>query len=268
MSVTPTASAISPGQPLGEAEQARVLETFHHDGVALVPGVLNVDECAALRDAIDRVFANAPVDATRGSYSPLVMGKMATHEAVYRDLAVREPFLSLAEAIVGQSCRYMDTVCIRNGPSKAIDFWHVDLNNYVEFPLPPEVPRHDPRIKMPVHWFSFQIALTDIESIEHGPTQFVPGSHYSGRGVPTQDNPTFEGRGPQSVLCRAGDIYLFNHQTWHRGSPNLSNRTRYLTQTQYGNTHMTQRFAYCGQHGITEEMLREADPRLRKLLGM
>ena len=35
------------------------------------------------------------------------------------------------------------------------------------------------------------------------------------------------------VYCRAGDIYLFNHQTWHRGRPNTSTRTRYLMQLQY-----------------------------------
>ena len=145
--------------------------------------------------------------------------------------------------------------------------WHIDLSNYIEFRLPPEVPRHDPRIRMPVFWFSFQIALTDIESAEFGPTQFVPGSHYSGRLVPTQDNPIFEGRGPKDVLCKAGDIYLFNHQTWHRGSPNKSNRMRYLTQVQYCNGTMAQRFAGSAVHGITDEMLATANPRLRSIVG-
>ncbi|MCX5661461.1 MAG: phytanoyl-CoA dioxygenase family protein [Planctomycetota bacterium] len=158
-------------------------------------------------------------------------------------------------------------MAIRNGPSQAIDFWHVDLNNYVEFPLPAEVPRHDPRIRMPVFWFSFQIALTDLESSEFGPTQFVPGSHYSGRGLPTQDNPTFEGVGPKEVFCRAGDIYLFNHQTWHRGSPNRSQRVRYLLQTQFCVGTMSQRFAGSVQHGMTDAMLDGADAKLLAVLG-
>jgi ectoine hydroxylase-related dioxygenase (phytanoyl-CoA dioxygenase family) len=34
-------------------------------------------------------------------------------------------------------------------------------------------------------------------------------------------------------LCKAGDAYLFNHQLWHRGSTNRSDRRRYLMQNQY-----------------------------------
>jgi ectoine hydroxylase-related dioxygenase (phytanoyl-CoA dioxygenase family) len=120
---------------------------------------------------------------------------------------------------------------LRNGLDKAISHWHVDSN--VEFPLPPDVPRHDPRIQVPVLWMTFQIALTDIDSEENGPTQFVPTSHYSGRLPYAPDKPEFEGHGPVSLLCKAGDMYLTNHQTWHRGAPNRSSRTRYVLQMQY-----------------------------------
>ena len=66
----------------------------------------------------------------------------------------------------------------------------------------------------------------DITRLEHGPTQYVPGSHYSGRPPASQEDPVFEGQGPKTVFCHAGDIYFTNHQTWHRGAPNTSNRTR------------------------------------------
>jgi len=59
---------------------------------------------------------------------------------------------------------------------------------------------------MPVFWFSFQIALSDIDTPEKGPTEIVPGSHYSGRKVNREGPYDFEGRGPTPVLCRAGDI--------------------------------------------------------------
>ena len=102
---------------------------------------------------------------------------------------------------------------------------------------------------MPVLWFTVQVPLTDIETVEQGPTQYVPGSHYSGRtvdrvrpsGHPRSDTvtfdadeePEFEGRGPVSMLCKAGDIYLQDPMTWHRGGPNTSDRTRYLLQLIY-----------------------------------
>ena len=76
----------------------------------------------------------------------------------------------------------------------------------VHFPLPDDVPRFDPRIQMQVLWITVQMALTDIETIDQGPTQYVPGSHYSGRGPNDQDHPEFDGRGPTSVFCKAGDI--------------------------------------------------------------
>ena len=79
---------------------------------------------------------------------------------------------------------------------------------------------------MPVMWITVQVALTDIESIEHGPTQYVPGSHYSGRTPNDQENPVFDGIGPVSAFSKAGDIYLQDPMCWHRGAPNTSDRTR------------------------------------------
>ena len=113
----------------------------------------------------------------------------------------------------------------------------------MEIPLPDDVPRFDARMRMPVFWFTVQVALSDIETIEHGPTQYVPGSHYSGRRPPANEEPTFEGRGPKSVFCRAGDIYFTNHQTWHRGAPNTSGRVRYVMQVQYAQRWTVYRFS-------------------------
>jgi ectoine hydroxylase-related dioxygenase (phytanoyl-CoA dioxygenase family) len=95
---------------------------------------------------------------------------------------------------------------------------------------------------MPVFWMTIQIALTDIDSVEHGATQFVPGSHYSGRRPEVGERPMFEGQGPIPILCKAGDIYLTNHQCWHRGGPNESNRTRYLMQLQFAQRWADARF--------------------------
>ena len=115
---------------------------------------------------------------------------------------------------------------LRSGQGVAIGKWHVDDELF--FPLPEAVPRHDPRILMPVCWLTVQRALTDIELITHGPTQYIRGSHYSGRKPPDMGTPDFEGRGPQSIYCMAGDIYLHDPQCWHRGAPNDSDRVRYF----------------------------------------
>jgi ectoine hydroxylase-related dioxygenase (phytanoyl-CoA dioxygenase family) len=81
-------------------------------------------------------------------------------------------------------------------------------------------------------WMSVQMPLTDVMTPESGPTEVVRGSHRAGR-LPANEDPVFQGRVAEPVLCRAGDIYLFNHQVWHRGRPNTSGDTRYLMQLQY-----------------------------------
>jgi ectoine hydroxylase-related dioxygenase (phytanoyl-CoA dioxygenase family) len=162
---------------------------------------------------------------------------------LFRALVTREPIQSLAAAVLGGEPRFNALNVIRNEPGQAISRWHVD--DVVEFPLPPDIARFDPRLRMPVLWFTVQVALSDITAIEHGPTQYVPGSHYSGRQpviADGQDDPVFEGRRAEAVFCRAGDIYLTNHQTWHRGAPNTSDRVRYVLQLQYAQRWADTRF--------------------------
>jgi hypothetical protein len=231
-----TDSRITAGSKLDPAHQERVLEEFYREGFALVGGVLSADEVACLRGLADDLIDN-PDKLTRGYASPVYNAMVlrctqALHRA-FCDMLIREPFLSLAEAILGPNVAFCGQNVIRSEPGTGISLWHVD--DILEFPLPPEVPRHDPRIRMPVFWFSFQIALSDINSPENGPTEIVPGSHYSGRDVPRGEGAKmeFDGRGPVPVLCKAGDIYLFNHQLWHRGAVNTSERRRYLMQNQY-----------------------------------
>ena len=109
--------------------------------------------------------------------------------------------------------------------------------------------------------------MSDIESVEDGPTQFVPGSHYSGRNPNSQSDPEFEGKGPVSMFCKAGDIYLQNNQCWHRGAPVLSDRTRYVFQSQYAAKWAYTRFGVYNDVPVAPSVLDRADETLRELLG-
>ena len=231
---------IRPGAPLSETESRRVVEQFHRDGYALVRGVLEPGEIAALRESIDAIFADpAALERHRHGIS-FVAARLWTGPSIFGEMVVREPIHSLVTAILGPGHEIVGMNAIVNGPGSAISNWHVD--DVLEWPLPECISRHDARMTMPVLWLSVQIALSDLEAEEFGPGQFVPGSHYSGRRPPEGENPTFDGRGPHSVLCRAGDLYLQNHQCWHRGAPNRSDRTRYILQQQYGTRWAVRRF--------------------------
>ena len=260
---------ILPGEYLDASEMQETLDVFYRDGFSIIPGVLTKDEVAVIREVTDRCF-NDPVlvgtSYTSGAGDGFVLRNTIELDSVFVDMLIREPILSLAEAILGTDCKFCGQNVIRNGPGQAIASWHVD--DCVEFPLPEDVPRHDPRVRMPIQWLTIQVALSDIDTEDDGPTQFVPGSHYSGRPPNCQENPIFEGKGPISALCKAGDIYLQNNQCWHRGAPVISNGMRYVFQSQYAAQWAFRRFSEYNHVPVPPTVLNRASDQLRGVLGV
>jgi hypothetical protein len=276
-------SPILPGEPFSPEKTQQIAQQFFRDGYVHIPGVLTPGEVTALRDKSDELFSD-PELAERtnpeladvryiqlGKHQeseetlPFILRNTIELDPIFRDMLLREPILSLAEAVVGENCKFCGQNVLRNLPGLSIDRWHVDGS--VHFPVPDNVQRHDPRLRMTVMWFTVQMALSDIDSLEQGPTQYVPGSHYSGRNPNDQENPEFEGRGPVSILCKAGDIYLQDPQCWHRGAPNLSNTTRYILQSQYAAYWAYWRFSLCNSVPVPENELKTSSDRMLKLLG-
>ncbi len=218
-------------------------ETFFREGCVLVPGALAPELVDALRQKTDECAADPTIDKRHLSWvgDTFVLRRCQEIDAIFDELTRHPEIFRCAEAILGNGAAFNAMNVIRNGTGQAISRWHVD--DTLEFPLPPDIPRFDARLRMPVLWLTVQVALSDIDGIENGPTQFVPGSHYSGRYPPEgKEEPQFEGYPPYAMLCKAGDIYLFNHQTWHRGAPNTSERTRYVLQIQYAKRWANARF--------------------------
>lgn len=236
-------TAIQPGQPFDEERTRQITEEFFREGSVVVPNVLSPEEVTALREQTDDYFLRRetiPPQHVSYVYGAFVLRRGAELDPLYAAIVTREPIHSLVTAVLGPQPRFNALNVIRNEPGQAISRWHVD--DVLEFPLPEDIPRFDARIRMPVLWFTVQVALSDISDLAHGPTQYVPGSHYSGRHPVSQEDPVFEGQGPQPIFCRAGDIYFTNHQTWHRGAPNTSDRIRYVMQLQYATRWADARF--------------------------
>lgn len=214
---------------------------FDRDGSVLIPGVLTSEEVAALRDKTDAYALNPDKTSRHSSWAgtAFVLRQCEEIGTPFTEMMTHPRILPIVEAVLGPGFVFNAMNVIRNERGQAISNWHVD--DVLELPLPPDVPSFDRRMRMPVLWFTVQVALSDIDSLDNGPTQFVPGSHYSGR-KPNPDALVFDGRGPEAVFCKAGDIYLTNHQTWHRGAPNLSDRVRYVMQVQYAARWADRRF--------------------------
>ena len=276
-------SLILSGKPFSEEKTTQIAQQFFRDGFVHIPGVLTEDEVTALREKTDAFF-NDPELAERtnpdladvryiqmGTHAdssetlPFILRNTIELDPIFRDMLLREPILSLAEAIVGKNCKFCGQNMLRNLPGLSISNWHVD--GAVHFPVSDEMPRHDPRLRMPVMWFTVQMALNDIDSIDEGPTQYVRGSHYSGRHPNDPENPEFEGNKPVSIYCKAGDIYLQDPQCWHRGAPNLSDKTRYILQSQYAANWAYWRFSLCNGVPVPEDALQNASDQLLSLLG-
>ena len=276
-------SLILSGKLFSEEKTTQIAQQFFRDGFVHIPGVLTEDEVTALREKTDAFF-NDPELAERtnpdladvryiqmGTHAdssetlPFILRNTIELDPIFRDMLLREPILSLAEAIVGKNCKFCGQNMLRNLPGLSISNWHVDGS--VHFPVSDEMPRHDPRLRMPVMWFTVQMALNDIDSIDEGPTQYVRGSHYSGRHPNDPENPEFEGNKPVSIYCKAGDIYLQDPQCWHRGAPNLSDKTRYILQSQYAANWAYWRFSLCNGVPVPEDALQNASDQLLSLLG-
>ena len=235
--------ALESGEPFSAERNREIADEFAREGCVLVPGVLSPEEVQSLRERTDDYFRRRdeiPPQHVSTVYGAFVLRRGAELDPLFASVVTREPIQSLVAAVLGPRPRFNALNVIRNEPGQAISRWHVD--DVLEFPLPESIPRFDSRMRMPVFWFTVQVALSDITAIEHGPTQYVPGSHYSGRHPAGQEDPVFEGQGPRAVFCRAGDIYFTNHQAWHRGAPNTSDRVRYVMQLQYAQRWADARF--------------------------
>ena len=261
-----------PAKPLPRDVLNIVLTDFYQNGATIIRNVLSREECERIVTRVDEIFAEPYFmqmrnvkDTRHDDKVPIVVHRLFECDFMFRDLLVREPIISIAESVLGEHCHCIAQGCILNRKDLGINRFHVD--DGIEFPITPEMERHDPRLRMPVLRMSVQIALTDQDDVKYGPSQFVPGSHYSGRQPNDPEFPTFDGKKPISLLMKAGDLYLLNGQTWHQGAPNQTDRVRYLFHQVYGQRFVAQRFWPYLNYRMSDHVLEGADERLLRVLG-
>ena len=243
-------SVILAGEKFSREKTQEIVGKFYRDGFVHIPNVLTKIEVRALIEKTDQLMDDPNIrdrinpelgdpkyvqlykHSITGEEQPFILRNCIELDEIYRDMLLREPIFSLAEAVVGKDNKFCGANVLRNTPGLSIDKWHTDAEE-AYFPLPEDIKRHDSKLHMPVFWFTVQFPLTDTDSIEYGPTEYVPESHYSGRNPPKEEPVVFDGNEPVSVFAKAGDVYLHDPMCWHRGAPNASSRTRYLFQTQY-----------------------------------
>lgn len=242
------------------------VQAMERDGYAYFPALLEEEEVARLRAAmglLQPLEASFDRDQTveSGGFINKSVNNAFNRDPLFLQYLDKPGVIELAEAVHGEDCHVIGMTAWMTGPGRPDQNLHTD---WQPLTLPKEV-MADPRVKVPIFITTAHFYLDDIDQ-ELGPTNFVPGSHLSGRTP--QGDVTWQGGGEQSILCRAGDVVLFRCEVWHRGTANRSKRTRYLLQVHYAKRMITQKFPpYLNRFQFDPEFLDRATPRQLRLLG-
>ena len=242
------------------------VKALEEDGFVYLPAILDADEVAALRTAMDRLEAiPASFDKHTTPESNGFLNKSINNvfnrDAHFLQFLDRSEVIEIEEAIHGEDCHIIGMTAWITGPGRPDQQLHAD---WQPLELPPAV-MANPNVKIPIYITTAHFYLDDLyEAL--GPTQFIPGSHRAGR-APKGDT-SFQGVGPQNILCNAGDVVIFRSEVWHRGTANTSSQNRYLLQVHYAQRMITQKFPpYLNQFQFDPALLAQTTQRQRRLLG-
>lgn len=249
------------GRKADDGQIREWVKQFHRDGYLFLPNVLPAEWTAELRADLDRALAERTDDC--GGFVELRM-RMFETSAANLCLFDMEPIASFAEALVSPICHVIHNNSFLTPIGKGLDFWHQDdPPHYIVTDGQPPT-----NVRLPVLLFTCNYYLTDVPAPEYGPTEVIPGSHLFGAAPPSQklDGTPWEEK-VVSCVGPAGSVVMFNNQVWHRGGPNRSDRVRYITQVSYARRIIGHKYGTFMNYQMPEHVYRDADPRLKRLLG-
>ncbi|HET9394314.1 MAG TPA: phytanoyl-CoA dioxygenase family protein [Candidatus Rubrimentiphilum sp.] len=192
---------------LTDAERA----TLDTDGYVIVD-LLNAEQLAKVRTAIDRLIAQARLDPTWRAGGTLHLIDLVNDPAF--DPVWKSPRLLAAIAhILGYDLKIGSLAYRAPKPGYGAQTLHADY--------------------MQVHSGEYMaataiVALVDFTA-ENGPTRIVPGSHRQ-RNTPTPADADTPHPSQRLMQCKAGSAIVFNGHVLHSGTRNVSNETRHALQ--------------------------------------
>jgi len=251
------------GKTVGDEQIRKWVEAFHRDGCLFLTNVLPPEWCAELRADLERALSGNPNGLNQDNASLILAHRMFETSAANLRLFDMEPIASFAEALIARNCHVIHNNSFMTPPGRGITTWHQDdpPHYLVTEGEPPT------NVRLPVMVFTANYYLTDVTERAHGGTETIPGSHLYGASPPGVIEGTRWEESVQYNLGPAGSVILFNCQVWHRGGPNTSDRTRYITQVTYGRRLVGHKYYPFMNYTMPEHVYVGASPRLRRLLG-
>ncbi|MEM7032283.1 MAG: phytanoyl-CoA dioxygenase family protein [Chloroflexota bacterium] len=251
------------------------IEAMERDGYVYFPGFLNAEEIAELRTVahqLEPVADNFDIDmsAEANGHMQKCINAAFNRDPLFLKYLDKPGLIELAEAVHGEDCHIVSMHTWLVGPGRPDQQLHADWQPYT---LPEDI-MADPRVRMPIFITTAHVYLDDMTE-ELGPTKLIPGSHRAGRrpNDPTAVDPTagpeteWNGHQEQSFLGKAGDCIFFRSEIWHRGSANNSNQVRHTFMVHYAHRMITHKFPPYLKFQYNPEVLAQATPRQRRLLG-
>ena len=136
----------------------------------------------------------------RGRYDAVIH---KLNSANFSFLHSHAPWRAFVESLLGDKCKQVHIGCMLSVPNSERQEWHSDG--------PHLSASHHQKPK----WVNVFIPLIDMK-LEHGPTEFVPGSHLNWE----------IGTIPVVFTPNAGDVIIFDYRIKHRGLSNRSDQPR------------------------------------------
>lgn len=254
-----TETSVRGFEKVSEEQIQEWVKAFHRDGYLVLPEVIPAELIPQLKADLDTALGDRNFE---GQVIELHHRMFETSPANL-SLFDMEPIVSFAEALIDRNCHVIHNNSFRTRRGMGIATWHQDdpAHYIVTHGEPPT------NVHLPVLLFTANYYLTDVDDPAHGATEVIPRSHLFGASCP----PSMVGTKweEQIVPClgKAGTVVLFNNQVWHRGGPNQTDRTRYITQVSYARRLVGHKYYPFMNYQMPEHVYKDANPRLKRLLG-
>jgi len=250
------------GRVATPAQIQQWVDLFNRQGFLFLERVLPLDWCEALREDLNYGLRENPNGLNSTGREIELCHRMFEFSEANRRLFDLELIVSFAEALVAENCHVIHNNSFVTHPGVSFRRHQDDAPHFLvtEGVTPTNV-------RLPVLFFTCNYYLTDVTKPEHGGTEVIPGSHLFGR--PCQDS--LEGteweKDIHYNLGPAGSVVMFNNQVWHRGGPNRSDQTRYITQITYARRVIGHKYYPFIDYTMPEHVYQDADPRRKRLMG-
>lgn len=206
-----------------EASLKAAVEAISHDGVVLIPQVIDVGHIDALEEKMQTDLRQLNDERRfEGSWSgirPPPFDPYLFKDIIYNEMAIAVTHRLMGDGVVLDS--YGANVAFNGEKAQAIHTDTYQLWPHLEVTPPP-------------HCIVVNVCLVDVDEINGG-TKVWPGTQSDNRIVADSQNLTEEmvaeqeQRRPSEQICsKKGDLILRDMRVWHCGTPNMTDTPRIM----------------------------------------